>query len=245
MPVANPSPPQDASSSARGLVNTIAQSFQGVKTFLATLIASAGIQVGLLFNTNGTGASDVAVKVGTAVANASVNTAAKLLSVRAGLNGGTEVEKLFVADRGMYLENILEIGGRSGSAFMDQNVVLTMNSAVKTWLFNGYNTGGHIVSLTRLGRYALNGAVASNAQGATAIFRAVDNTEPTMQVEGLSGQAVIQRWRDSTPTVVSSIMANGEFEHAVAGSGIVLRSPDGSRWRLTVSNAGALVIAAA
>ena len=39
----------------------------------------------------GTGASDVAVKVGTTLADASVNAAAKLLSVRTGI-GGTEVE---------------------------------------------------------------------------------------------------------------------------------------------------------
>ena len=40
----------------------------------------------------------------------------------------------------------------------------------------------------------------------------------------------------------SAIMGNGEFEHFVAGAGIVLKSPDGTRHRLTVSNAHALVI---
>lgn len=49
----------------------------------------------------------------------------------------------------------------------------------------------------------------------------------------------------NTPTLYSAIMGNGEFEHFVAGAGIVLQSPNGTRWRLTVTNAGALSIAAA
>jgi hypothetical protein len=145
------------------------------------------------------------------VANGSVDTTARLWSARAGI-GGTEVEKAYIADRGMYLENILEIGGRSGAAFMDQNVVLTMNSSTKQWLFNGYNGGGHVMSLTRLGRFALTGAIASNTQGATAIFRPFDNSEPTMQVEGLAGQSVIQRWRDNTPANVALVTLGGRID---------------------------------
>jgi hypothetical protein len=96
MSVLIPSPPQDASSTVRGLVSLVAQTFAGAKTFLATLVASAGIQLGLLFNTNGGGASDVVVKLGSSVADATVNAAAKLLSLRTGLNGGTEVESVYV-----------------------------------------------------------------------------------------------------------------------------------------------------
>lgn len=96
MPASNPSPPPDASGTVRGLVSLITQTFAGVKTFTSTLIASAGIQLGLLFNTNGTGASDVGVKVGTSTADGTVNAAAKLLSVRTGLNGGAEVESVYV-----------------------------------------------------------------------------------------------------------------------------------------------------
>lgn len=92
MPGTSPSGPLDASATQRGLVNLLAQTFAGVKTFTSALIASAGIQLGLLFNTNGAGASDVVVKAGTSTADASVNAGAKLLSLRTGLNGGTEVE---------------------------------------------------------------------------------------------------------------------------------------------------------
>lgn len=82
-----------------GLVSTAAQSFAGVKTFAALLIASAGIQVSALFNTNGSGASDVCVKVGTSEVDASVNSGAKLLSVRTGVSG-TEVEKAYIRKSG-------------------------------------------------------------------------------------------------------------------------------------------------
>ena len=37
------SPPPDASGTARGLVNLLAQTFAGVKTFLSAVIMSAGL----------------------------------------------------------------------------------------------------------------------------------------------------------------------------------------------------------
>lgn len=217
-----PSFPPDASGTARGLVNLIAQTFAGVKTFLARAVFTLGITSGAnrldLRSDLGASASDVCSVSGSTLPDASVNTSAKLWSARSGL-GNTEIEKAWVADRGMYLENILEIGGRSGAAFMDQNVVLTMNSSTKQWLFNGYNGGGHVMSLTRLGRFALAGVVASNTQGATAIFRPVDNSEPTLQVEGLAGQAVIQRWRDNAPQNVALVTLAGRIDRRGTDSG--------------------------
>lgn len=96
MPSVTPSSPVDATSTRRGLVSILAQTFAGAKTFLGLVIANAGIQVASLFNTNGTGASDVVVKLGTSAADAAVNAAAKLWSLRTGLNGGTEVESVYV-----------------------------------------------------------------------------------------------------------------------------------------------------
>ena len=221
MPGLTPSSPPNASATVRGLVSTLAQTFAGVKTFLARAVFQLGITAGLarldLRSDLGLAADDIAV-IGTTVPNGTAATNAKLLSVRTGI-GGTEVEKAYIADRGMYLENILEIGGRSGAAFMDQSVVLTMNSATKQWLFNGYNTGGHVMSLTRLGRFALGGTIAQNTQGATAIFRPFDNTEPTVQVEGVAGQADIQRWRDNTPVFVALMTLAGRLDQRGTNSG--------------------------
>jgi hypothetical protein len=100
MPASNPSPPGPASATVMGLVSLAAQTMgQGVKTFTSLLVASAGIQLALLFNTNGTGASDVGVKVGVSPPDGTVNAAAKPLSVRTGL-GGTEVEKAYFRKAG-------------------------------------------------------------------------------------------------------------------------------------------------
>lgn len=99
MPALQSPPPPDASDTQRGLVSTVAQLIAGPKTFLAALIASAGIQLSRLFNTNGAGSTDVVVRVGTTVADATVNAAAKLLSGGTGINA-TEVEKFFFRKAG-------------------------------------------------------------------------------------------------------------------------------------------------
>ncbi|MDP2275288.1 MAG: hypothetical protein Q8K32_31370 [Archangium sp.] len=44
---------------------------------------------------------------------------------------------------------------------------------------------------------------------------------------------------------VAKVKALGDFELTVAGKGVLLRSPDNTRWRLTISNAGAVVVTAA
>lgn len=60
---------------------------------------------------NGTGASDVGVKVGVSTADASVNATAKIASFRTGI-GGTEVEKLYVDKNGTMF------GGGGVSSFL-------------------------------------------------------------------------------------------------------------------------------
>lgn len=82
-----------------GLVSIASQTFAGAKTFTSALIASAGIQLASLWNTNGGSASDVCVKVGTNLSDGSVNATAKLLQVSTGI-GGTEVPKWYVDKTG-------------------------------------------------------------------------------------------------------------------------------------------------
>jgi hypothetical protein len=83
-----------------GLVSIAAQTFAGVKTFAALIIASAGIQVAMLFNTNGTGASDVVVRAGTSQSDGSTHSSAHLFSIFTGI-GGTEVERAFFTKGGL------------------------------------------------------------------------------------------------------------------------------------------------
>lgn len=113
-----------ASATVSGLVSTVAQTFAGVKTFTSALVASAGVQLASLWNTNGTGATDVCVKVGTSTADGSVNASAKLLSVRTGI-GGTEVEKMWVESPGT-------------------GPVLRLASGVNSWGLESATAGSHL-----------------------------------------------------------------------------------------------------
>lgn len=95
-----PSPFQRlASATVTGLVGLGAQTFAGVKTFTSALVASAGIQLASLFNTNGAGSTDVVVQLGTSLADGSVNAGAKLLQLGTGV-GGAFVEKWYVLKNG-------------------------------------------------------------------------------------------------------------------------------------------------
>jgi hypothetical protein len=49
----------------------------------------------------------------------------------------------------------------------------------------------------------------------------------------------------ATETELAWMSGAGELEFALAGVGIIMRSPDGTRWRVTVTNAGALLVAPA
>lgn len=44
---------------------------------------------------------------------------------------------------------------------------------------------------------------------------------------------------------VAKVNPNGEYEHLTAGAGIILKSPNGTRYRVTVTDAGALALTAA
>lgn len=89
-----------ASGLVAGAVSLIAQTFAGAKTFTSAIIASAGIQLSALWNTNGGGASDIAVKAGTTTADASVNANARLLQLVTGL-GGTETRSFGFSKNGL------------------------------------------------------------------------------------------------------------------------------------------------
>jgi hypothetical protein len=225
MPASNPSPPSVATSTKAGLLDYLAQTVGGVKTFLGLIVASAGIQLALLFNTNGSGASDIAVKLGTSTAEASTNAAARLLSLRTGLNGGAEVESLGLHKGGL-------IAGGSG--------FLTLSGAVGARLqFNGAFIGCNEYVVHQNAIRSSLGASASDIGNVIGFSTAAGSVVAGSRMVGF-GAGI-----GGSYTEKSAIMGNGEFEHAVAGAGIVLKSPDGTRWRLTVSNAGALVIAAA
>jgi hypothetical protein len=142
-----------ASATVTGLVSIAAQTWAGVKTFTSAIIASAGIQVGSLFNTNGGSGSDIAVRLGTTLADGSMNSGATLLSLRSGI-GATEVEHL----------NFKRLGGINGGA-----AALALNNSLGARLDFGVNFLGAVPTGVRL-QAGLGGgdAVVSAANGGSA-----------------------------------------------------------------------------
>jgi len=135
-----PSPPQDASSTARGVVSTGAQTFAGLKTLQDGLktnaIDSATAASLVMRGSMADGASAVAVKLGSSVAYA--NAAAKLLSVEnngtpkftVGADGKTTITGL--AD----LAVALSIPDRNGIGLGSENC--RSQDSVPAFFFNGF-----------------------------------------------------------------------------------------------------------
>ena len=263
-----PSPPvaPDADATTRGVVNpTAADQTLGVGTAIhrfANLVTSAlatlqSVLTNLVYATGatlvlrsslGAGSSDVATKIGTSESDVDVNSAANLLVISTGI-GGTETKKAYVLKSGAWqarafsntggtplaeyyagatpLARLLvspTLGG--GVWYLGQNGGIADDSTQRVY-FDPLGVRGGSVSI--IGRSAV---------GATAIGAVLgtDRTQPDA--------ARIASFRNSS-TEKSAVMANGEFEHSVAGAGVVLRSPDGTRYRITVANGGTLTITAA
>lgn len=51
--------------------------------------------------------------------------------------------------------------------------------------------------------------------------------------------------RSTMDTNGNYVLSTGDIELETIGKGVIIKSPDGTRWRVTVSNAGAMVVAAA
>jgi hypothetical protein len=143
-----------------GLVSTVAQQIQGLKTFVAGIISPS------VANTNGTGASDVCVKVGTTTADGSVNGAAKLLSVRAGI-GGSEIESINFL-KGGYM------AGAGGGATMLLSSVAQFAQGANLIRIDGthilFGSGlGWLFKMSASGEWLIYGTDSSASPGAATI----------------------------------------------------------------------------
>lgn len=236
MPASNPSPPPDASATRRGLVNLLAQTFAGVKTFTSALIASAGIQVASLFNTNGSGASDVVIQAGTSLADGSVNAAAKLLQLGTGI-GGTFVEKLSVNKGGGITTGAFStfVGGwTTGNS-------CTMTSGSSLSMSGGGSSTGNVLNL---GSSTGDRGVIRNTLGAAA----ASATTAAITLEHLNGALdagdTLISFRDNSVEKFRQY-SGGDAELMTTAAGVILRSPDGTRWKLTITNLGVVNVALA
>lgn len=213
-----------ASAAAAGAVTTGDQSLGGAgstKTFasiivgtLATLAVAVtnlvrAVGAALVLRSDlGAGASDVAVKVGSSVADGSVNAAAKLLSVRTGL-GGTEVEKFYVNKAG----GLWSAGGTFLGNDATGNTSLSLGAAGGGFIFNGgvhafqFNGGflrfisGSVVAwyVDSSGRVDLRGTDSSGTPGAASI------SKPTGKSAVASGASSVR--------ITNTLVAAGDQVH--------------------------------
>lgn len=253
---------------------TGAQTVAGIKTFTSAIVASAGIQLASLWNTNGTGASDVAVKVGTSTADGSVNAGAKLLSVRTGV-GATEVEKaytlkdgtlvvnadvaglagfgVFAAGRpaGFYYEPgaaFLGMRNAGGAGFLGFNIgngLASCSASFQCGTGNFYAGGGSFFSSTSGGSAQTGSLVSGKATGATDVAWKLGASTADASVNAAAKLLSLRTGIGATEVEKAHVVKDGTLEITTAGAGIVLASPDGTRYRLTIANGGAVNIAAA
>lgn len=173
MPASNPSPPGPATGTTSGLLTWLAQTIGGVKTFLSTLVASAGVQTASLFNTNGTNAADVMVKVGTSAAAGTVNVGAKSLSLRSGLNGGTEVEHAhFRAVDGAFFGSYIFLPA-DGAGWLNLGLCRQFGTGSGNILYN-YNGAANVIGLnTSTGLISQSGTDSTGSPGAATINKPI------------------------------------------------------------------------
>jgi hypothetical protein len=236
MPASNPSPPGPATGTTSGLLTWLAQTIGGVKTFLAAAVFSAGVQLGLLFNMNGSGASDVVIQAGTTLADGSVVSTAKLLQVGTGI-GGTFVEKFYITKAGGITTGAFStlVGGwTTGNS-------CTMTSGASLSMSGGGSSTGNVLNL---GSSTGDRGVIRNTLGAGA----ASPTVAAITLEHLNGALdagdTLISFRDNNVEKFRQY-SGGDAELMTTAAGVILRSPDGTRWKLTITNAGVVNVALA
>lgn len=208
---------------------TGAQVVAGVKTFTSAIVAAAGIQLASLWNTNGTGASDVCLKVGTSTADGSVDASAKLLSVGTGV-GGAYVEKLAMTKDSLLV-------GQGASSNSGKNLFAVAGGVINAEVTKGLSdiTPGIQVrtSTGQAGSLAVGTNYSSLSFSSGGYFAIVSEPRANFDNGTVGGGSIM-----------ATIKPTGELEVTTAGAGVVLKSPDGTRYKLTVANGGALSVVA-
>lgn len=213
-----------ASDTVAGVVDLAAQTFTGVKTFLSAIVAAAGIQTASVFNTNGTGASDVGVKVGVTTAAGSVHASAKLWSVRAGI-GGTETEYAYLSKTGfLHVDQktttsasavTIDNGGAGENGFR-------LNWAGGGWLTLGGGSGarGYLSVVNRTLVLSSNNSAYDGSPEGILIANYSATSRVCSRVHGDSGQtAALMAWEKGSSDV-AQLSALGRFDQSgTDGSG--------------------------
>lgn len=210
---------QPADATHAGMVSTAAQSFGGAKTF-AGVISSTVAASGLISSTVASGS------------NCFKPTAGARLSLGS--------DSRYFTDNG---SNILCTGGFFPSA----TVTYDMGSAAALWgtvythslvinSGNIYDIGSTVrLSVNNGAANSYTAEVANSATNSAHIFNNNVALTGTTRLASLQNNSVEKAFVDD----------DGQYENVIAGMGIILASPDGTRYRLTIANGGTVNVAAA
>lgn len=212
-----------------------AQTFGGPKTFAALLTATLGVVTNLvravtatlvLRSSLGANSSDVAVRLGTEVSDGGTHASAKLVQIGTGI-GGTFVESFYFSKGGILVGQsaaVLRLNGTDG-AQLDFGSTCRVRMGSTTAELRAGSGAASVFSFA-----STNCARSGSANASTG-----STTRLHTFADGMG----------STPSDKACVTTAGEFESLVNGAGVVLKSPNGTRYRITVDNAGALSVAAA
>jgi hypothetical protein len=182
---------------------------------------------------------DVVFRVGSTKVATFLNTGNKALSVqaastyngeamdvtKAGTGAGTAL-KVNNSGTGIGL-HINQLG--AGQAFK-VSANLAANAGVYPSLVEGWDYGPSFTT-------AANGGtvlhLVKNASGSGAVLSLLNK-----------GTGQTAAFKDTSGAILSQIAANGEFQHDVAGAGVVLKAPAGQKYRITVADDGVLTTTA-
>lgn len=232
------------------------QVFDAITTGITTLTSAVTNLVRAVGATLVLRSSTVGVKLGTETADGSYPIDQSLFSLALGI-GGSETEALnFKPNPTPYY------------AMFNVNMRNKTNALLLDITNMGAGEGGQVKWTTAYGytRIGYLGAAYSGIDCTNRPIRLItnNNVENTTALEGFlfwskanPTRAVARVVGPSTQTAPlfvcgfdtgvdkAQVTAAGEFESLVSGSGVVLKSPNGTRWRVTVDNSGALSVAAA
>lgn len=148
---------------------------------------------------------------------------------------------------GIYYNNGKVAIGVSNSNPANSSAILSVNGAIDHYSDDSYQTVERFRNTSSNQEYQLNIAGSNNFDFATKSFGIYNNTTNTwvLNTEGNSNNVAIgsYNYKQSTPKSKLHVF-NGDVNINDIGSGIIMKSPNGQCWRVTVSNTGAFVSSA-
>lgn len=168
-------------------------------------------------------------------------------------DNGSTTSSIFVAkDNGTAVLTVADGGGITATGAYTSSVASGSNAIVLgtgARLKVGGGTNDYFVSdgsgIKTPGYYQVGGTlyVGTGNAGSGLIAQDAGGTSP-LALQGGATSTTIVKFLNGTGVEKSKIDTSGNYENEIAGQGVIMASPNGTRYQLTVSNAGALVITA-